>query len=105
MENRYDIICQLQFLSFFLLPLNRRLFFNPAKWLVFKTVRQGAQTQIRLAVDPELECVSGKYFADCRECVPSKAARDADTAEWLWRRSEEMTQLSVVLGQDSLIVR
>lgn len=66
-----------------------------AKWLVFKTVESGAQTQIRVAVDPELETVTGKYFADCKEVIPSKAARDDDTAVWLWSESERMTQFTV----------
>lgn len=30
--------------------------------LLFKTAKSGAQTQIRLAVDPELDEVTGKYF-------------------------------------------
>lgn len=34
----------------------------PFKYLIFKTSLQGAQTSIRLAVDPSLEKVTGKYF-------------------------------------------
>lgn len=66
-----------------------------AKWLVFKTVESGAQTQIRLAVDLELETVTGKYFADCKEVTPSSAARDDEMAVWLWSESERMTQFTV----------
>lgn len=73
-----------------------RFFFNPAKWLVFKTIQSGAQTQIRLAVDPELEEVTGKYFCDCRQAKPSLAACDDETAVWLWRKSEELTDFAVV---------
>lgn len=49
---------------------------------------EGSQTQIMLAVDPDLERVSGKYFADCRESSMSRQARNQETAEWLWNKSE-----------------
>lgn len=60
----------------------------------WKTPKSGAQTQIRLAVDPELECVTGKYFDNCEETTPSYASRDDETAAWLWKKSEELTQLN-----------
>lgn len=49
-----------------------------------------------LAVDPELEGVTGKYFEDCKERTPSSAARDDETAAWLWKESERLTSLSIV---------
>lgn len=64
--------------------------------IFFKTVEAGAQTQIRLAVDPELENVTGKYFRDCKQITPSSAARDDETAKWLWQQSEELTQMVAV---------
>ncbi|CAG5133263.1 unnamed protein product [Candidula unifasciata] len=39
----------------------------PIKFILMKTPLQGAQTIIRLAVDPELERITGKYFSDCEE--------------------------------------
>jgi NAD(P)-dependent dehydrogenase (short-subunit alcohol dehydrogenase family) len=56
----------------------------------YKTIHEGAQTQIRLAVDPELDKVTGKYFKDCEEVSPSKAARDKETANWLWKKSNQL---------------
>lgn len=56
----------------------------------YKTTHEGAQTQIRLAVDPELENVTGKYFSDCEEATPSKAALDVATATWLWMKSTKL---------------
>lgn len=56
----------------------------------YKTIHEGAQTQIRLAVDPELKEVTGKYFSDCEKAQPSKAARDDSTAAWLWTKSVEL---------------
>lgn len=71
-----------------------RIIFEPFRQLVFKTAKSGAQTSIRLAVDPELEDVSGKYFSDCTEARTSRAARDDETAAWLWKTSEEWTGLT-----------
>lgn len=57
---------------------------------IYKNVNEGAQTQIMLALDPELEKVSGKYFDNCKEATPSKEARDEETAEWLWNKSMKL---------------
>lgn len=67
--------------------------------LFFKTPKSGAQTTIRLAVDPELETVTGKYFADCREARESDAAKDDETANWLWDVSEQWTGLKPRLNE------
>jgi hypothetical protein len=72
-----------------------RIFAYPAMSLVFKTAKSGAQTQICLAVDPELEGVTGKYFSDCTEARLSPNARDDEMAEWLWQISEQWTGLSM----------
>lgn len=48
------------------LPFTKSLFSSivlwPIKFILMKTPVQGAQTTIRLAVDPTLESVTGKYF-------------------------------------------
>jgi NAD(P)-dependent dehydrogenase (short-subunit alcohol dehydrogenase family) len=62
-----------------------------APWL--KTPQEGAQTQIRLAVDPELENVSGKYFENCKEVNQNSEARDEKTAAWLFEKSFELVHL------------
>ncbi|XP_053689610.1 retinol dehydrogenase 12-like [Sabethes cyaneus] len=67
---------------------------KPLLRLVFKTPRSGAQTSLYTALDEELASESGKYYADCRATVPTKAARDDETASWLWNMSEKMTGLS-----------
>lgn len=74
-------------------PFVRDYIMKPLFSPFFKTPLEGAQTQIRLAVDPELESVSGKYFSDCKEKEPSAAAQNDSTATWLWNKSEEMTKL------------
>lgn len=63
--------------------------FNP--WM--KTPLEGAQTQIRLAVDPELQYVTGKYFENCKELEASRAAQNAETAAWLYGKSLELVEL------------
>lgn len=56
----------------------------------YKTTFEGAQTQIRLAIDPDLEHVTGKYFVDCEKALPSAEARNEEVAEWLWNKSTQL---------------
>jgi NAD(P)-dependent dehydrogenase (short-subunit alcohol dehydrogenase family) len=58
-----------------------------------KTPWEGAQTQIYLALDPDLNDVTGKYFLNCQEVTPSAKARDEETASWLFNKSMELVQL------------
>jgi NAD(P)-dependent dehydrogenase (short-subunit alcohol dehydrogenase family) len=51
-------------------------------------VAQGARTSVWLATSDDVAGVSGKYFIDCREKTPSRAARDDALAEALWLESE-----------------
>ncbi|KAG5677011.1 hypothetical protein PVAND_006799 [Polypedilum vanderplanki] len=52
-----------------------------------KTPVEGAQSQIRLAVDPDLEDVTGKYFENCKEVSTWKHANDENAADWLYAKS------------------
>ncbi|KAL7048379.1 hypothetical protein ACKWTF_003330 [Chironomus riparius] len=61
--------------------------------LFAKTPLEGAQNYIKLAVDPNLESVTGKYFEDCQEKEPSSEAKDIDIAKWLWEKSSELVSL------------
>jgi NAD(P)-dependent dehydrogenase (short-subunit alcohol dehydrogenase family) len=54
---------------------------------------QGAYTSLYLCVSPEVEGVSGKYFARKKEHRPSRAGSDDEAALELWKLSEEMTAL------------
>lgn len=62
-------------------------------YFFFKTAKQGAQTSLTVALDPDLEKVSGKYFDNCRITAESRAAQNDEEAEWLWNISEEWTKL------------
>ncbi|CAH0407412.1 unnamed protein product [Chilo suppressalis] len=60
---------------------------------MFKSPWAGAQTTNYLAVSPEVDSLSGKYFADCREKTASLLGRDEKLAEGLWHVSEKITKL------------
>lgn len=67
---------------------------TPIKKLFYKTPNAGAQTQIMLAVEPDLALVTGKFFVSCNPKEPSSNAHDDETAEWLWIKSSDMTSYS-----------
>ncbi|PTL81686.1 short-chain dehydrogenase [Vitiosangium sp. GDMCC 1.1324] len=51
----------------------------------------GARTSVYLASSPEVEGVSGKYFAKSKVAKESRAAQDDAAAEKLWQKSAELT--------------
>ncbi|XP_043949001.1 retinol dehydrogenase 12 [Drosophila biarmipes] len=59
----------------------------------FKTPRAGAQTTLRLALDPQLERSTGGYYSDCMRWPLVPWARSTETADWLWRESERLVGL------------
>lgn len=61
--------------------------------IIISISKAGAQTSIMLAVDPDLDNVTGKYFSDCAIYTEAKAAQDDETAAWLWEESERITKL------------
>jgi NAD(P)-dependent dehydrogenase (short-subunit alcohol dehydrogenase family) len=54
------------------------------------SVEKGAKTSVYLATAPELNKVSGKYFAKCREAIPSALAQDITLQQQLWEVSEKL---------------
>ncbi len=54
------------------------------------TPEKGALTSIYLASSPEVEGVTGKYFAKSQEKQSNATSRDQDVARRLWDVSEEM---------------
>jgi retinol dehydrogenase 12 len=56
-----------------------------------RTPEVGAQTSIYVASSPDLDGVSGRYFARSRPSQPSAAAEDDDAAARLWDVSAELT--------------
>jgi NAD(P)-dependent dehydrogenase (short-subunit alcohol dehydrogenase family) len=55
------------------------------------TVKDGVEATLRLAVAPELEGVSGRYFDRLDEDRANAQAYDADARARLWRLSEALT--------------
>jgi NAD(P)-dependent dehydrogenase (short-subunit alcohol dehydrogenase family) len=57
------------------------------------TPEQGAATSIYLASSPEVEGVTGKYFARCKSIRTSRASYDRQSAARLWQESLKLTGL------------
>jgi NAD(P)-dependent dehydrogenase (short-subunit alcohol dehydrogenase family) len=60
--------------------------------LFMSSTEDGAKTSIWCASAPELATETGKYYDDCKEKAPNKAATPELGAE-LWRRSDEWTAI------------
>jgi NAD(P)-dependent dehydrogenase (short-subunit alcohol dehydrogenase family) len=60
----------------------------------FLSARKGAETAVYLASSPEVEGVTGKYFAKCRPVASSAESRDPEVARRLWEVSERLTGLA-----------
>lgn len=73
---------------------------GPLSWGVriaapfFLSPARGARTSIYLASSPEVEGVTGEYFARCRVAEASNEARDDGTARRLWEESSRLTGLA-----------
>ena len=59
-----------------------------------KTPEQGAATSIHLASSPDLEQVTGRYFANSKPKRSSKASYDEAAAARLWQVSAELVHLT-----------
>ena len=74
--------------------MNNPLWFRLAMRLAFlKAIdeEEGAATSIHLASAPEVEGISGRYFAKRRPVKSSPESRDPETARRLWEVSERLT--------------
>jgi retinol dehydrogenase-14 len=60
-----------------------------------RTPEQGADTLIYLASSPEVEGVSGRYFADRKVISSFEEPHDVSVQRKLWEESEELTNLTV----------
>jgi NAD(P)-dependent dehydrogenase (short-subunit alcohol dehydrogenase family) len=69
-----------------------RIFYGVAA-PVIKTPEQGAQTNIYLAVSPEVEGKTGGYWANCKPGKPHPATQNADVARRLWEESARLVGL------------
>lgn len=60
----------------------------------FITPEEGAETSVYLASSPEVEQVTGLYFAKKKPATPGSDARSDYNAKRLWAISEELTHLN-----------
>ncbi|ONK73119.1 uncharacterized protein A4U43_C04F27450 [Asparagus officinalis] len=58
--------------------------------LFIKTIPQGAATSCYVALHPAVRDVTGKYFVDCDEALPSLAARDKELSRKFWNFTKEL---------------
>jgi len=65
----------------------------PVLHLFARSPRKGAETVIYLASSTAVEGVTGQYFIDKEPAKSSPASYDTETAQKLWRVSEELTGL------------
>jgi retinol dehydrogenase-12 len=54
---------------------------------------RGAKTIVHLAASPDVAAVTGGYFIDCRQAVPSREAQDEVAARRLWEESLRLAGL------------
>ena len=55
-----------------------------------KNVAQGAATQCYVATHPAVAGMTGRYFADSNEAIPSRFGQDDALASVLWARTEDI---------------
>jgi NAD(P)-dependent dehydrogenase (short-subunit alcohol dehydrogenase family) len=60
---------------------------------LFISARKGARNSLYLAISPDVEGVTGRYFSDFVAVRPSRAARDEVAARRLWEVSARLTGL------------
>jgi NAD(P)-dependent dehydrogenase (short-subunit alcohol dehydrogenase family) len=60
-----------------------------------RTPEQGADTVIWLASSPDVEGLSGRYYANRKPLEPKKIANDPEARRRLWEESERLTGLGV----------
>lgn len=65
--------------------------------IVAKRPEQGAATSVYLASSPEVEGVSGRYFADCKAVKSNAASYDVAAQQRLWALSEQTVGAKVTL--------
>ncbi len=74
-------------------PGRAQKLFVPVARLVMKAPRQGAATSIYLASAPEVEHVTGRFFANSKPKNSSKSSYDTAAANRLWQVSADLVAL------------
>lgn len=79
--------------------LGKRILFSLARWTFMKSPDQGAKTAIYLASSPEVEGVTGLYFANEKPFNSSAESYDESDAKRLWDLCAAMTDASAPAAQ------
>jgi len=66
--------------------------FWPIKHLFFISAEAGAYTTVYLAISPDVEGVTGKYFTKSKEVAPEPYALDVESEKKLWDLSEKLVE-------------
>ncbi|GIV38523.1 MAG: retinol dehydrogenase [Thermonema sp.] len=67
--------------------------------IMAKSPEKGAETIVYLALSPEVEGITGKYFKDKKEAISSRQSQNIELAKRLWAVSEQMTGLHVSVSE------
>lgn len=70
-----------------------KIFVYPLMWPFMKSPVSGAQTTLYCALDPDLENITGQYFADCKQTLMAPQAKDDSMAKFLWKVSEKWCRI------------
>ncbi len=73
------------------LPAWQETAFRAFGYFFLKSLEEGAATTCYVATSPDLDNVSGCYFADCNPATASATMQDAQMAARLWEVSESLT--------------
>ncbi len=69
-----------------------------AAGLFFVSPEKGAETSVYLASSPDVDGITGRYFARCRATPSNAASHDIDAAQRLWEISERMCGIAAGQG-------
>ena len=67
-----------------------------------KSILRVAAARCYLGAHPELQGVTGYYFADCKPALPDAHMQNVEMAARLWKVSEDLTEPCRMPDQDTL---
>ncbi|MCP9264514.1 Protein, isoform C [Dirofilaria immitis] len=67
---------------------------SPLLWFFMKTEKDGAQTTLYVALSKNTKAISGRYFGECKEHIPSSISQDDVKCSILYNQSLEAVKLS-----------
>jgi NAD(P)-dependent dehydrogenase (short-subunit alcohol dehydrogenase family) len=71
-------------------PFLNLLHRSPIARMIIMSEAEGARTSLYVAMSPELEGVTGRYFDNMKEAEPSKPSQDEEASRRLWEISQQL---------------